>query len=652
MSPVNSKTIFIMNLLQRSLRHAVVAFLYAVLAVISLAASYLLRFEFAPGAGELRQMLAVLPLLVAIKLLMLVFSGQFQSLLTFFSVPDFLRIVRAGLLTTLVFFGLWLFPNIQLVPPRSVMVMDGIFFIGLVSTSRLLMRRIRDQWESLSKTSDRHLEAVAIVGAGEAGARLAQQLMRHSGFGLDPLVFLDDDHSKWGQQLHGVRIAGDPGWLLGPNVPPALRRVIIAMPSAPRKRVRAIVEMLEGKGFRLDTIHSMNDMLETKTSLARLRPIQIDDLLGRDPAQLDSDGIRQMLTGRVAAVTGAGGSIGSELCRQILRYQPEKLLLIEQSEGLLFIIEQELIEAGYKNLIVPLVADICDSERITGIFAEHHPVILFHAAAHKHVGMMESQPVEAIKNNALGTARLAKAALQCGVKRFVLISTDKAINPTSVMGATKRMAEMFLQALRAAHPEGTRFICVRFGNVLGSSGSVVPIFQKQIAAGGPVKVTHPEVTRYFMTIPEAVGLVLQSGMMGAGGEIFLLDMGKPVKIVDLARSLILLQGLKPNEDIPIEFTGLRTGEKMFEELNYNSEHLQPTQHRKVFRLITSAPSLEKVTARLGELETSFNRVTCDELKRRMTRLVPEYTPGLPSAKAVLAVPLLRPLPAHILVTQA
>jgi FlaA1/EpsC-like NDP-sugar epimerase len=338
-----------------------------------------------------------------------------------------------------------------------------------------------------------------------------------------------------------------------------------------------------------------------------------------------------MLQGQVVAVTGAGGSIGGELCRQILRYQPRRLLLIEQSEGLLFLIEQELIESGFKESIVPLVADICDGERIKGVFAEHKPAIVFHAAAHKHVPMMESQPVEAIKNNALGTARLGQAALHHGVRKFVLISTDKAINPTSVMGASKRMAEMFLQALWAANPAQTRFISVRFGNVLGSSGSVVPIFQKQIAAGGPVKVTHPEVTRYFMTIPEAVGLVLQSGTMGGGGEIFLLDMGKPVKILDLARKLILLQGLKPDEDISVEFTGLRPGEKMFEELNYNSEMMETTGHAKVYRLTTTAPRLEVVMNLLAELERHFGSATASELKRLMTRLVPEYRPGTASA---------------------
>lgn len=630
--------------INRILRLAFIATAYCFLTIVSLWLAYLLRFEFAPPAADLRHLLAVLPLVLVIRLLVMGLMGQFNSLLSFFSVPDFYRVARAGILNAAILLGIWHISNGQLAPPRSVLIMDAVFFLGLVCGGRLMMRHVRCQFQPMSKASRQHLEPVAIVGAGDAGARLAQQLKRSSSLGLMPQVFLDDDHAKWGKTLAGIRIVGGPEWLLGPNRPEGLRRVIIAMPSAPRKRIRSLVQLLEGKGFRLDTLLPSSDLVETKSSLARLRPVQIDDLLGRSPAQLNSSGIRQMFAGQVVAVTGAGGSIGSELCRQILRCQPRKLLLIEQSEGLLFIIEQELIEAGFKDLIVPLVADICDAQRIQGIFEEHQPAMVFHAAAHKHVPLMESQPVEAIKNNALGTAQLAQAARAAGAQRFVLISTDKAINPTNVMGATKRMAEMFLQSFQAKHRQGTKFISVRFGNVLGSSGSVVPTFLKQIAAGGPVKVTHPEVTRYFMTIPEAVGLVLQSGLMGQGGEIFLLDMGQPVKIVDLARSMIRLQGLKPEEDIPIQFTGLRPGEKMFEELNYGSEELQTTAHDRIFRLTTTAPSLERVNACFSELRASFTRLTTDELKLEMTRLVPEYTPQVKAAPEPPAAE--KPAPRH------
>ena len=602
--------------------------MYALVAAASLTGGYLLRFDFElpPEMGP--HLLRALPFFVVLKLAVMAFRGQFGSLLTFFSVPDLRRIIGAGAFSGLVCTAIWILSGGAMMPPRSVIIMDAILFVSFVCSLRLLMRHVRERAQAFSDGQARHMEPVAIVGAGEAGARLAQQYLSHSGFGLEPVVFLDDDRQKWGQRLHGVLVAGGPSWLLNADLPAGLRRVIIAMPSAPRKRIHDIIEKLEGRGFQLETVQSFSEMFQNKNSLARLRPIQIDDLLGRDPAQLNSERIRQMLQGRVVAVTGSGGSIGSELCRQVLQYQPRRLLLIERSEGLLFLIEQELIEAGFQGIIVPLVADIGDTERINAIFGEHQPSILFHAAAHKHVPMMESQPGEAIKNNTMGTMRLAVAAVRHGVEQFVLISTDKAINPTSVMGATKRMAEMFLQALWTANPEKTRFISVRFGNVLGSSGSVVPIFQKQIAAGGPVKVTHPDMTRYFMTIPEAVGLVLQSGAMGTGGEIFLLDMGKPVKILDLAKKLILLQGLKPDEDINIEFTGLRPGEKMFEELSYNSEIMQPTVHPKIFRLTTLAPPLASITTMLLELEHQCdNRMDAVEVKRQVTKVVPEYRPG-------------------------
>jgi len=622
----------------RIVRHGLVGGSYILLTVLSLALSYLLRFEFQPSAEDWRNLLLLLPFILLVRLSVLVWMGQFESLLTFFSVPDLLRIMRAASVTTVIFIVVWYGSGGKYAPPRSIVVMDGIFFTGMACGFRLWLRNLRDGKESGVNHTKRHWEPVAIIGAGDAGAQLAQQLMRNPKFGLKPLVFLDDDRAKWGHLIHGIRIAGGPEWLLGTKVPVMLHRVVIAMPSAPRKRIQAIIEMLEGRGLRLDTVLSINELVDSKTSLTQLRPIQIDDLLGRDPAELDAEGIRRMIKGRVVAVTGAGGSIGSELCRQILRCEPEKLLLIDQSEGLLFIIEQELVEAGFKHLMVPLVADICDAERLAGIFAEHRPVSLFHAAAHKHVPMMESQPVEAIKNNVLGTMRLARAAAASGVKSFVLISTDKAINPTNVMGATKRMAEIFLQAFGAETGGTTRFISVRFGNVLGSSGSVVPIFQKQIAAGGPVKVTHPEITRYFMTIPEAVGLVLQSSLLGQGGEIFLLDMGKPVKIVDLAKTMILLQGLKPEEDISIEYTGLRPGEKMYEELSYDGETMQTTQHPKIYKLTTVADGLEEVSAEIARLEAGMARMTADELKRQMTRLVPEYTPSLRDQRPPVAPP--------------
>ena len=351
--------------------------------------------------------------------------------------------------------------------------------------------------------------------------------------------------------------------------------------------------------------------------------------MGRAPIKLQTENIRSILEGRIVMVTGAGGSIGSELCRQIAAFNPERVLLLEQSEVQIFQIEQELISLGYAGIIVPLVADILDGPRMNFIFQRYHPQVVFHAAAHKHVPMMENHPGEAIKNNAMGTRHVAELSLEYGVQRFVLISTDKAINPTSVMGATKRLAEIYTQGLAAANPGSTKYMAVRFGNVLGSSGSVIPTFQKQIAAGGPVKVTHPDVERYFMTIPEAVGLVLQSAALGEGGEIFVLDMGKPVKIVDLARQLIELSGLKPGVDVEIQFTGLRPGEKMFEELSHDTENCVQTAHPEIMRFVCQPAAIKVIQEQLAEMNKGIDEADALQLKRLLNKAVPEYTPFFP-----------------------
>ena len=352
----------------------------------------------------------------------------------------------------------------------------------------------------------------------------------------------------------------------------------------------------------------------------------MEDLLGRPPIEIETANIQTLVTGRCVMVTGGGGSIGSELCRQIAAFGACRLLVVDRSEGQVFTIEQELIRRGYGAKIQPLVADIMDEHRMREIFEHFRPEMVFHAAAHKHVPMMECQPGEAIRNNTLGTALVAELALEYGVDKFVFISTDKAINPTSVMGATKRLAEIFLQSLCASDPARTRFMAVRFGNVLGSSGSVIPIFKQQIAAGGPVTVTHPEMTRYFMTIPEAVGLVLQSAALGTGGEIFVLDMGQPVRILDLARQLITLSGFEAEKDIRIQFTGLRPGEKLFEELTHGTEALSRTNHPRISRLSAAPLPLSSVKPILESLSRAVHRTKPESLKTLLRLAIPEYTP--------------------------
>jgi FlaA1/EpsC-like NDP-sugar epimerase len=426
--------------------------------------------------------------------------------------------------------------------------------------------------------------------------------------------------------LHGVPIFGPISRLAELAADARVSEVIITMPSAGPKKLKEVIDLAKSNGLQTSIVPSFTQLAAGEVKVDRFRPVELEDLLGRKPVHLDSAGIDDLVRDRVVMVTGAGGSIGSELCRQILARGPRSLLLVEQSEVQLFQIEQELIELGHGAIARALVADVLDVPRMHEIFAAHRPHTVFHAAAHKHVVMMEHQPVEAVKNNFLGTARMAAHAREFGVRTFVLVSTDKAINPTSVMGATKRLAEHAILAEQKRPGNRTAFLAVRFGNVLGSSGSVIPIFKRQIAAGGPVTVTHPEVTRYFMTIPEAVGLVLQAATMGRGGEVFVLDMGTPLRIVDVARQLIELSGFRPDTDIEIKFIGLRAGEKLFEELRHTREDLAATDHARVLQLVGEPPVPGAVEACLGELLGSLYAIESDDLKRLIQKWVPEYTP--------------------------
>jgi FlaA1/EpsC-like NDP-sugar epimerase len=471
---------------------------------------------------------------------------------------------------------------------------------------------------------------------------LAHELCLKPGYGLTPVAFFDDDQGKWHSRVYDIPVLGPPEKLLELNGKFGIEEVIIAMPSAPPRRVGELLRILRRARLPCKTVPSLDQLALGQVRVTQLRNVEVQDLLGREKVELEPENIRLILENRVVLVTGAGGSIGSELCRQIASYGPRQLLLLERAEPQAFQIEQELLGAGHGLLIVPLVGDILDLPRMRQIFSTFRPEVVFHAAAHKHVPMMESQPGEAVKNNSLGTAQLADLALESGVERFIFVSTDKAINPTSAMGATKRLAEMYIQALSASHSQRTKFMTVRFGNVLGSSGSVIPVFQRQIAEGGPVKVTHPEMTRYFMTIPEACMLVLQSAAQGTGGEIFVLDMGKPVKIVDLARQMIELSGLKPDEDIQIEFIGLRPGEKLFEELTHKGENFARTTHPKICRFVSRPPDLAELCKILTRFRSDLHQLAPDQIKLALRDAIPEYTPYLPQREAPSAATAPKP----------
>jgi FlaA1/EpsC-like NDP-sugar epimerase len=609
-------------------RAAILLVLYGGTALASCWLAFQLRFDFAPATEYQQRFAQDWAWVVGLQLLFLCLFGQFSGLLSYFSIPDLKRLFYATAGNSLALLVLRYNTTILSSFPRGVILSNFVLAFGGLASVRLTFRVVRERFLVPQSRRNGTARRVAILGAGDVGASLVRELGGKRGLGLIPVAFFDDDKTKWRSRIHEIPVIGAPEALLDQRLNLELDEVIIAMPSASPKRMQEVVQILRRTRLRFVTVPSMDQLATGVVKVSQLRDVEIQDLLGRSPVELETETIQRTLTGKVVMVTGAGGSIGSELCRQIASFNPQRLLLLEQSEGQLFQIEQELIEAGYRGVILPLVADVLEMQRMRYIFTRFRPAVVFHAAAHKHVPMMESQPSEAIRNNTMGTAQIAELALETGVDRFVLISTDKAINPTNVMGASKRLAEIFVQALYASQPTKTKFMAVRFGNVLGSSGSVIPIFNKQIAGGGPVKVTHAEVMRYFMTIPEAAGLVLQSAAQGSGGEIFVLDMGKPVKIVDLARQLIELNGLRPEEDIAIEFVGLRPGEKLFEELSYQGENITPTTHPKIMRFVSQAQPLDEVEKWLEQLGNVLYESEPNQIKLLLKQAVPEYQPYL------------------------
>jgi FlaA1/EpsC-like NDP-sugar epimerase len=606
----------------------VLLFLYAVELTASLWMAYELRFDFSVDPVSSQERLVVLFWVVPLQLVLLGFFQQLTPLLGYFSTPDLARIFRALLISSIVVFIAWLAWGAGIAPPRGVIGLDFVFCLVGLSGVRLALRSLRESLTVSSRRKEGRARRVAIIGAGDAGAVLAHELSLKPGYGLEPVAFFDDDPRKVKSRVHGIPVVGPPEKLHAAAAQLEIEEAIIAMPSAPAKRVGEIVRIVRQAHLLCKTVPSLDQLALGQVRVSQLRNVEVQDLLGREKVELETENIRLALKNRVVLVTGAGGSIGTELCRQIATYGPARLLLADRSEPHVFQIQQELAGLGHGEMIVPLVADVLDAPRMEDIFAQYQPSVIFHAAAHKHVPMMESQPGEAIHNNSLGTARLADLASEFQVERFILISSDKAINPTSVMGATKRLAEMYIQALYAAPGNRTKFMAVRFGNVLGSSGSVIPLFQKQIAEGGPVKVTHPEMTRYFMTIPEASMLVLQSAAQGTGGEIFVLDMGKPVKIVDLARQMIELSGLRPDEDIQIEFVGIRPGEKLFEEISRLGERFAATTHPKILRFMSPPVDLREIQKDLDRLGGCLFERDPDALKLMLKEAVPEYDPHL------------------------
>ncbi len=609
-------------------RAVLLAGAYSSLVTLSFYFAYEIRFDFRIPEPWPVQRLHMLQWIVPWKIMCLLVFGQFGGLLSYFRLPDLYRLVAGLAVATLpLLIERWSLLGFSQPVPRGVILIDFVICLLAIGAFRVLMRSIRER-TAVQPTgpATRRQRKVAVIGAGDVGAMVVADFLAKRGLGRRPVALFDDNPEKWRLNIHGVPVLGAPEKLK--SIPELkLDEVIIAMPSAPQKRIREIIELVQGVGLTAEIVPSLDELMNGRVKASRLRMVDIEDLLGRDEVELDTDQIGTMIQGKRVMVTGAGGSIGSELCRQILRMNPARLMLVERSEVQLFPIEQQLLAMGAGALILPEVADIVDGPRMRGLFESFGPQLIFHAAAHKHVPLMERQPAEAVKNNSLGTAALVDLAIEFKVEKFVVISTDKAINPTNVMGASKRMAEIIMQAAQQRSRNQTCFAAVRFGNVLGSSGSVVPVFKQQIANGGPVTVTHPDVTRYFMTIPEAVGLVLQCGLQSTGGEIFVLDMGEPVKIADLARQMIELSGFVPDVDIEVHFTGLRPGEKLFEELQHGGEDHQSTSHPRIMRFVGECYPPEKVEVIRRKLRDAVDKdMPVSELKDLLQTFIPEYSP--------------------------
>lgn len=596
--------------------------------------AFLARFELDLPLQMLKRLVFTWPWVVALQLAAMAVLGVTRFTWRYTGLREALRLgsalVAAAVVLVLVRSAAVVvqpsFPHAQYaLVPLGVVLIDlslAILFLGGARAAR----RIQNERASRRETGGRSEDAIPtlLVGAGQAGVMVAKELANRNDLGIRAVGFVDDDPAKLGQVIHGLKVLGTTHQVVEIARREGARQVLIAMASAPRKAIRRVAMACEEAGVPAKIIPGIFEIVGGKVNLSRIRKVEIEDLLGREPVALDIDAISRQLAGKVVLVTGAGGSIGSEICRQVANFRPARLVLLEQAENALFHIHRELVAAHPGLDLVPIIADVCDDNRIRTVFESTSPNVVFHAAAHKHVPMMEWNPGEAVKNNVFGTMTVASWAHASGAESFVMISTDKAVNPTSVMGATKRVAELYVQGL-AQHSK-TRFVTVRFGNVLGSAGSVIPIFQEQIAAGGPVKVTHPEMQRYFMTIPEACQLVMQAGTMGAGGEIFVLDMGEPVKIVDLARDLITLSGLKVGEDIEIVFTGIRPGEKLFEELSVAEEHATKTRHPKIFIGHVREHEWAKVLDGIEALRRVVDGAPPAAVRAALQALVPEYTP--------------------------
>lgn len=599
------------------------------LLVVAFVVAYLLRFDFEIPKSELSNLLIQLPVVVLLQFVALTMTGARTAIWRYTGMAHLKPFLYAasGSLMVVGFMRLTL-PESQQAwrVPLSIILVDGLLAFGGTFGLRVLRRTFYEHNERLQRQKksgdNKRRRPVLLIGAGQAGMLAAKEIRGHGNLNLEVKGFVDDDKMKLGRSvIQGLKVLGTTQDLPRLVHSLGIDHVVISMAQAPRQDIQRIVAICEQIPIKVRIIPGLYEVLDGRVEISRIRDVQIEDLLGRAPVKLDVESIRKELAGKTVMITGAGGSIGAELARQVQQFSPASLLLVERAEFALFDIDHELRRIDPALAIVPQVADIGDEIKMRFIFDSYRPQVVIHAAAHKHVPLMESNPFEAVKNNVLNTRLLGELAGEYKAEAFVLVSTDKAIRPASIMGASKRVAELVIQDLNRRYP--THFVAVRFGNVIGSTGSVIPIFQEQIRRGGPVTITDKRMKRYFMTVPEAARLVLQASAIGRGGEVFTLHMGEPVRIMDLAETLITLSGLKPHEDIKIVETGIRPGEKLFEELSFESEETVATSHSKIF--INKIRTLETETMRLAlERLAQFVRDRDEEeLRRFLTDLLPE-----------------------------
>jgi FlaA1/EpsC-like NDP-sugar epimerase len=597
----------------------------ALLVAASVYLSYLLRFDFSIKPRFVESFPYVMSMYIILILGSFYGFKIYKRIWQYASVGDLIAIIKGAFVGSITFFLIhqiiFQFELVSWLIPRSIYLLTTMICFLAVGGSRFLWRLFMDNYIKIQP----HHRRALIVGAGEVGVMVVRELKHSHSFDLYPVAFIDDDIQKQKYEVLGIPVVGTRD-----DIHDAVKRykiddIIVAIPTASKLDVSEVINLCKNTGCQIKIVPRMNDLINGKLSLNMIRDVSVEDLLGREPVHVDLSGIADYLADKVVLITGAGGSIGSELCRQVVEFNPRTLLLLGHGENSIYDIEFEL-KKNYPGItVIPIIADIQDIERMKSVFAQYKPEVVYHAAAHKHVPLMECNPLEAIKNNVLGTKNVVDCAHEFKSERFVMISTDKAVNPTNVMGATKRMAEMIVVSKNQISE--TCYSAVRFGNVLGSRGSVIPMFKKQIAEGGPVTVTHPDMIRYFMTIPEAVQLVIQAGALSKGGEIFVLDMNKPIKIADLAHDLIRLSGLEPGTDINVVYTGIRPGEKLFEEILTSEESTGGTKHERIYIGKAEIVPNKIIEDLVSGVKLINNKSNPDVIKKMLKHWVPTYKYG-------------------------